>query len=122
MKPDLPQASEMDVWLAGYVAGYGGPRLAKDAESDGLHLLHLSCIHWLRANNDAVALDCPELPELERRMGAAQTLEAKREALRALLAARDAVIAAKPAHDAVQAQAVMPLELGLHPTGIGGDQ
>lgn len=118
----LPKASELDAWLAGYVVGYRtGPDAGEcheDLVAGVVHLLHFTTLRWLRAHNDAVVATCPNLPDLERRYSVATTPEAKREALRALLAARDAVIAAKPAHDAVQAQAVMPLRLGMHPLGF----
>jgi len=114
----LPKASELDAWLAGYVVGYMEFRTHQgDAEADSVYRLHALTLRWLRANNDRAAFDCPELPELERRYSAATNTEDKREALRALLAARDRVVANTPKHDALQAQAVIPLKLGLHPTG-----
>lgn len=119
----LPTAIGMDDWLNGYVVGYQEhDNTTRAAELDSMYRLRLGVLSWLRAHNDRTAITCPNLPDLERRYSVARTTEAKREALRALLAARDAVIAAKPAHDAVQAQAVMPLQLGLHPTGIGGEE
>ena len=123
----LPKASELDVWLDGSIAArieamrpqtleiFKDPRWI--CEHNALVSLNFHTLRWLRANNDRVAFDVPELPELERRYSAATTTEAKREALRALLAARDRVVANTPKHDALQAQAVQPLQLGLHPTG-----
>ena len=116
----LLKASEFDVWMRGFFAGYEDD--TERAKEEAYLTIYLAALRWLRAHNDAVVATCPNLPDLERRYSVARTTDAKREALRALLAARDAVIAAKPAHDAVQAQAVMPLRLGMHPTGIGGDE
>jgi hypothetical protein len=117
----LPQASELDAWLAGYAASsidWDPHAPAAAIEATGRGRLHIATLQWLRTHNDRVAITCPNLPDVERRYSAATTPEAKREALRALLAARDAVLAAKPAHDAVQAQASMPLQFGTHPTGV----
>jgi len=122
----LPTASELDVWLAGYVAGYvvgSAPtlRLQDDAVSYGLTVLHGTVLRWLRTNNDAATLACHNLPDLERRYSVAKTPEARRDALRALLAARDTVLARAEAYAASQATAEAPLQLGLHPTGVGGE-
>jgi hypothetical protein len=109
----LPKASELDAWLAGYAAcaHYSDPSVS------GEIALYTGVLRWLRTNNDRAAFDVPNLPDIERLISAARTPEDKREALRALLAARDRVVANTPKHDAVQAQAVIPLKLGLHPTG-----
>ncbi len=123
----LPTASELDAWLAGSVAAADiQPSASIDAETyhatrRARHTLHFAVLQWLRAHNDAAMLSCPNLPQLERRYSEARTPDAKRDALRALLAARDTVVANAAEHAAVQAQAQAPLQLGLHPTGVGGE-
>jgi hypothetical protein len=116
---NLPKASELDAWLTGYAEGFdAGQDICNDPAGQALSALHRGTLRWLRTHNDRAALDCPELPELERRYGAARTTDAKRDALRGLLAARDKVVANMGHHDAVQDLATLPLALGTHPLGF----